>query len=299
MPVLPHGEDEAKQQVLRGLRLAVALSVIILAIEAIGALLSHSLSLTLDAVHDVPDILAFAISWTALEGARAGSSTEFTFGKHRLEVFAGLFNGVLVLAAGLLFGYAALDSLLRSTSFAGPVDPVWLVAAALPTLALRAVNLSALGRLPSRVRDLNLRSVMVHLASDVAITLALLFAGLALLARPVDGWADPVAALAIAGILVYESVPLLRGGWDVLIERTPPGVSLEEITQVALSTPGVTEIHDLHVWAVCSTLICMTAHVGVPEEMSLRDGMEVARRLRDRMEQDFGIVHSTFEIEAA
>ena len=297
MPVLPHGEGEAEQRVLRGLRLAVELSAVILAIEAVGALFSHSLSLTVDAIHNIPDILAFGISWAALQGAKRGSTTEFTFGKHRLEVFAGLFNGLLVLATGAVFGYEALASLLHSVSFAGPVNPFWLLVAAFPTLALRVVNLSVLGRLPGRIRDLNLRSVLVHLAADVAITAALLFAGLVILVRPADGWADSAAALAIAGILVYESVPLLRGGWEVLTERTPKGISLDDVTQTALSIPGVTEVHDIHVWAVCSTLVCMTAHVGV-REMSLREGMSVVQRLRERMERDFGIVHATFEIEA-
>lgn len=297
MPVLHHGEGEAQERVLRGLRLAVELSLVILVIEAMGALLSHSLSLTVDTIHNTPDILAFAISWTALQGTRAGSTSEFTFGKHRLEVFAGLFSGLLVLGTGAVFGYEALDALVRSASFAGAVDPAWLLAAAVPTLALRVVNMRVLGRFPVRIRDLNLRGVMVHLASDVAITAALLFAGVTLLVRPAYGWADSVAALAIGAILVYECVPLLRGGWEVLTERIPRGISLDAITRRALSVHGVTEVHDVHVWAVCDTLVCMTAHVGV-EEMSMREGMSVVRQLREAMERDFGIVHATFEVEA-
>ncbi|HYB79383.1 MAG TPA: cation diffusion facilitator family transporter [Thermoplasmata archaeon] len=297
MTELSHGEGEAEQRILYGLRLAVFLSVAILAIESLGALFSRSLSLTVDAVHNIPDIMAFAVSWTALQGTRSGVSPKFTYGKHRIEIFAGILNGLLVLGTGAAFGYEALVALLRSASFAGTVDPVWLLVAAVPTLALRIVNLRALGRLPGRVRDLNLRSVVVHLASDVAITATLLAAGLTILVRPAFGWADTLGALVIAGILVYESVPLLRGGWEVLTERTPRGLSTEEITRVALSVPGVREVHDLHVWAVCDTLVCLTAHVGV-RDMSMKEGMEVTRLLRSRMEEAFGIVHATFEIEA-
>lgn len=297
MPLLRHGEGEAERGVLRGLRLAVELSVAILAIESLGALLSHSLSLLVDAVHNLPDILAFAISWTALAGTRAGSSSEFTFGRHRLEVFAGLFNGILVLGTGAGFGYAAIDALLRSGSFSGAVDPFWLLVAAVPTLGLRVVNLRVLGRLPGRVRDLNLRGVLLHLSSDVAITGALIFAGVTLVLFPAFGWADSVAALFIAGMLVYESLPLLRGGWEVLTERTPRGLSVDVITRTALAIPGVTGVHDVHVWAVCDSLVCMTAHVGV-REMTMREGMGVIQRLRETMEREFGIVHATFEIES-
>src|SRR5208282_4318597 len=130
MPELAHGEDEAEIRVIRGLRLALEVSAIVLVLEAAGALLSHSLALTVDAVHNVPDLLAFAVPWT-----------------------------------GALFGYAALTGLVRGSSFAGPVDAVYLVLVAVPVLALRAVNLSVLGRIPGRTRDLNLASVVLHLAS--------------------------------------------------------------------------------------------------------------------------------------
>lgn len=296
MPVLHHGEGEAESRVLRGLRLAVGLSLIILVLELVGAYFSQSLSLTVDAIHNVPDILAFAISWTALRGTKTGSSQVFTFGTHRLEVFAGIFNGALVLAAGLLFGYESVASLVSHSYFAGEVNAVWLLAVAIPTLALRIASMSVLGEMPGRVRDLNLRSVIVHLASDLAITGALLFAGAVLFLVPVFGWADPLAALAIAGILVWESLPLLKEGWEVLTERVPRGLSAEAITKSAMAVPGVMEVHDLHVWAVCSTLVCLTAHVEVGE-MSLHESRGVVEKLRAKMEMEFGILHATFEVE--
>jgi cobalt-zinc-cadmium efflux system protein len=296
MPVPPHGEGEAEQRVLRGFRLALELSVVILLVEAVGAYLSRSLSLTVDAVHNAPDILAFALSWTAIRASSEGATSRFTFGAHRLETFAGLLNAALVCGTGAVFGWAALAGLIRGVPFAGEVQPLWLLAVAVPTLGLRAVNLAVLGRSPRPIRDLNLRSVLVHLASDIAITGVLLLAGLLLLLRPVLWWVDPGAAVVIAGILVYESLPLFRDGWDVLTERIPRDLTVEMITQRALEVPGVTGFHDVHVWSVCSSLVCLTAHVGV-SEMTLRDSMEVVANLRSRMEREFGILHATFEVE--
>lgn len=296
MPTLVHGEKEAEDRILRALGLAVELSAVILVIEAYGALASHSLSLTIDAVHNIPDILAFAISWLALRATGRGASGEMTFGAHRFEVFAGLLNGALVLGTGLVFGYVAGSDLLRGTSFAGAVDPVWILVAAAPVLGLRAVNLAVIQRSPRRARDLNLLSVLVHLGSDVAITLAVLVAGFLILLRPGLASADSFAALAIAAILVYESLPLFGGAWDVLTERTPRNLSVSDIERSALAVPRVIALHDLHVWAVCPTLVCMTAHVRV-EEMSVRDGMDVVAELRDRMADEFGILHAVFELE--
>jgi cobalt-zinc-cadmium efflux system protein len=297
MPELVHGESEAEQAVLRGLRLAIGLSLVILVIEFVGAYFSHSLSVTVDAVHNIPDVLAFAVSWSALQAAERGASEKFTFGSHRFEIFAGLLNAALVLGTGLVFGYEALDTLSRGTTFAGPVDAVWILVIALPTLALRSANLVTLGRLPTRARDLNLRSVIVHLASDLAITAALLATGLILLLRP--GWTntDAAAALLIAAVLIYESLPLFRDGWEVLTESTPRYLSIDAILASALRVPDVAEVHDLHVWAICPTLVCMTAHVEV-RDMSVREGMAVVEELRRRMADEFGILHATFEVEA-
>jgi cobalt-zinc-cadmium efflux system protein len=296
MPELAHGEDEAEIRVLRGLKLALEVSAIVLVLEVAGALLSRSLALTVDAVHNVPDLLAFAVSWTALRACESGATGKYTFGTHRFEVFAGLLNAVLVLGTGALFGYAALTELVGGSRFAGPVDAVYLLLIAVPVLVLRAVNLSVLGRIPGRTRDLNLASVVLHLASDVAIIAAILVAGLILVLRPQYGWVDAGAALVIAAILVYESLPLFREAWEVLTERTPRNLSTDRIRLSALEVPGVAAVHDLHVWAVCPTLVCMTAHVEL-REMPLSESTQIVSQLRLRMEREFGILHSFFEVE--
>jgi cobalt-zinc-cadmium efflux system protein len=296
MPELAHGEAEAEIRVLRGLQLALELSIVVLLLEAAGAVLSRSLALTVDAVHNIPDLLAFGVSWTALRACETGASGKYTFGTHRFEVFAGLLNAVLVLGTGLVFGYAALTTLLGGSSFAGPVDAVYLLLVAIPVLTLRAVNLSVLGRIPGRARDLNLASVVVHLASDVAIIAAILAAGLVLLFRPEYWWADAGAALVIAALLVYESLPLFREAWEVLTERTPSNLSTDRIRASALEVPGVAELHDLHVWAVCPTLVCMTAHIEL-RDMPLSESARIVSQLRHRMEEEFGILHSVFEVE--
>lgn len=296
LPELEHGETEAGELVLTGLRWAFVVTAVVLVLEVLGAFLSRSLSLTVDAVHNLPDLLAFAVSWFALSATERGASDRFTFGVHRFEVFAGLLNAALVLGTGVAFGVAAASALVRNSSFAGPVDAVWLLLVALPTLALRGVNLALVERVPRRTRDLNLRSVVVHLASDVLITAALITAAVLLLTHPAWTWADSGSALVICGILVYESLPLFRDGMDVLTERTPRNLSVPAIERSARSIPHVTELHDLHVWAVCPTLVCMTAHVEV-DDISLRDSMRVVAELRARMAGEFGILHAVFEVE--
>ena len=298
MHVHAHGEREAEGRVLRSLRIATGLALVVLVVEATGAFLSRSLSLTVDAVHNVPDMVAFSVSLAALGATAKGSTSRFTFGTHRFEVFAALLNASLVLGTGAVFGFEAVVSLRSGSTFAGPVDPAWLLAAAIPTLGLRGLSLGVVGRIPGRVRDLNLYGVVVHLASDLAITGALLITGVLLLLRPAWSWVDDLAAIGIALILGWESLPLFREGWDVLTERTPRRLSVEAVTASARTVPGITDVHDVHIWSVCSTLVCMTAYVAV-EEMALRDALTVVQQLRTKMENEFGILHATFEIEGS
>ncbi len=211
-------------------------------------------------------------------------------------MFAGILNAALVLGTGVVFGYESVLALVSRTSFAGPIDALWIVAVAVPTLGLRAANIRSLLHVPGRARDLNLRSVILHVASDLVITGAILGTGLLILVEPAWTLADPTAALVIAGVLVAESLPLFRDGWEVLTESTPRHLSIDAILSAAHRVPNVTEVHDLHVWAVCPTLVCMTAHVEV-QEMSVREGMAVVEALRKTMEEQFGILHATFEVE--
>ncbi len=296
MVELAHGESEASYRVLRGLATALAISVVVLGVEAVGAWFSHSLSVTVDAVHNLPDLFAFTISYLALAGTAVGRSDVHTFGSHRQEVFAAILNAFVILATGLLFAYPALLGLVHGAAAFGPVDAQWVLFAALPTLALRVASAAYLGRIPRQVRDLNVGSVLLHLASDIAITLALVVEAGLLLLYPAAAWVDSAAALFVAGVLVYESIPIFQGGWEVLTERVPHGLSLGPLREAIESVPRVRQVHDLHVWALCPTLVCMTAHVEV-DEMPMSEGGAITSALRKRVEDEFGIVHSVFELE--
>lgn len=297
MPELVHGEGEAGADLLAGLKLALLLAIVVLGIESLGAVMSRSLSVTMDAIHNVPDVAAFALSWAALRVTALGASREYTFGAHRLEVVAGMVNASLILGTGVVFGYESLLSIYAQQTFAGPVDAAWILAIALPTLGLRSVSLLRVGRVKGKVRDLNLRSVVIHLASDLFITLALLSDGILLLVRPAWFLVDAATALVISAVLIYESVPLFRVGWEVITERTPGHLSIESIQKEALAVPGVSGIHDVHVWSVCPTLICMTAHIQVADR-PVSETMAVVSELRRVMERDFGILHAVFEVES-
>ena len=297
MVEVAHGESEASTLALRGLRAALFLALGVLVLETLGAILSRSLSVTIDAVHGIPDLFAFAISYFSLVGTGRGPTDRHTFGSHRLEVFAAILNAFVILTAGVAFAYPAVLGLVGGRALLGSIDPVWILFAAVPTLFLRATSAVYLGRIPKAARDLNVRSVLLHLATDVAITVALLVDAVVLTLDPRFVTVDSAVALFLAGLLVVESVPIFRAAWTVLTERVPPGVSLPALTAAIQGTPRVRQVHDLHVWAVCPTLVCMTAHVRV-DEMPVSDTASVTAELRRKVEVEFGILHSVFELES-
>jgi cobalt-zinc-cadmium efflux system protein len=227
---------------------------------------------------------------------RRGTTPEHTFGLHRTEVLATLLNGALVLGTGLIFGYEAVRDLATGALFAGAVDPLWIFLAAVPTLLLRSSAAALLGTVPRRARDMNLKAVFLHLWSDIAIAGSILSAGVILLVRPGDSWVDSAAALAIGGVLAWESLPLFRDAWTSLAEKIPSHLTVAAIIAMARTVPEVEDLHDVHVWSVCSNLVCMTAHVRV-SNVSVRESMEVLQQLRQRMADEFGIVHAVFETE--
>jgi cobalt-zinc-cadmium efflux system protein len=295
----PHGEGEAELAVLSALRWAFLLSIVILAVEGVSALFARSLSLAVDAVHNIPDLFGFAISFLSLALTKQGATKQHTFGLHRTEVLATLVNASLVLGTGLIFGLEALLTLHAGAgSFAGTVDPYWILLGAVPTILLRGAAALNLRRLPQQTRDMNLRGVFLHLTGDFAITVALLVDATLLLLRPALGWVDSAAALAIAAVLVFESLPLFREAWSSLSERMPSHLSVERIQEVARGVPAVEELHDIHVWSVCSSLVCMTAHVGT-RQLTVAQAMGVVAELKDRMSSQLGIVHAVFEVEEA
>ncbi|MCI4346625.1 MAG: cation diffusion facilitator family transporter [Thermoplasmata archaeon] len=258
---------------------------------------ARSLSLAVDAVHNVPDLFGFAISFLSLAVASRGATEEHTFGLHRTEVFATLVNASLVLGTGLVFGYEALVTLRAPAgSFAGSVDPYWILLGAVPTIILRAAAALNLRRLPRQTRDMNLRGVFLHLTADFAITVLLLIDAALLLLRPGLGWVDSAAALAISAVLVVESLPLFREAWSSLSERMPAHLSVDKILRVARGVPEVEELHDIHVWSVCSSLVCMTAHVAT-RRLTVLEAMTVVAELKERMSSELGIVHAVFEVE--
>lgn len=268
---------------------ALILTVLILAVEVVGSVLSHSLALIADAGHVVTDVGALALAYFAARQAHRPADSMRTFGYQRAGILAALANAAALLAIALVIGIEAYGRLMHPYR----VDPTPMIVAAALGLAL---NLLIAGRLHGHGHDdLNIRGAWLHVVGDAGAAVGVI-AGAVVIA--VTGWTpvDPLLSMAIALLIAAGAWGLLRNAVAVLMEGVPADIDLDDVVRQMQRVPGVRGVHDLHVWTVRPGLIMLSCHVTV-DDQSLEDGLSVVRRLDRAMSERFGIGHCTIQLE--
>lgn len=275
--------------------LVLALSLVVLAVEAVVAWITGSLALLADAGHVLGDsagmVLALAAISAAQRGGRPGSRR--SFGYHRTEVMAAGVNGLVLL---VLAGWIVVSA-VRRLGDSPEIDGALVLAAAGVGLVVNVVGLLLLRA--GAAESVNVRGAYLEVLGDALGSVAVLVSAAVIL---VTDWyaADAVASLVIAAMIVPRAISLLREVAEVLLEGTPRDVDLEDLRRHILSAEGVVDVHDLHVWTITSGMPVMSAHVVVDDSVTrMGEAHAVLDRLRDCLADHFDVEHSTFQIEPA
>jgi cobalt-zinc-cadmium efflux system protein len=273
-------------------RLVVVLGInIVLAVaQLVGGVVAHSLGLLSDAGHNVTDVAGLAMALLAVRWATRPRSPSHSFGYHRGPILAALGNAAVIAVITVAIVVESVVRLLHPHAVHGAL--VVSVAAA----AFVANGFAAL-MLRERDGDLNMRSAALHMGGDALGSLAVVGAGALLVAYPSLQWADPTASLVVALIIVVEAYRLLRASVDVLLESSPADVDLAELTATMGRVPGVSEVHDLHVWSLSSDVRALSAHVVLSGHPTLEQAQVVGDRVKSAIGAPFTIAHSTLELE--
>jgi len=274
----------------RRLVVALGLNVALAGVQLGGGLVAHSLGLLSDAGHNVTDVAGLAMSLLAVRWATRPRSPSHSFGYHRGPILAALANTAVIAVVTVAIVVESVVRLLHPHPVHGGVV-VTVAAVAFVTNGLAAVMLR------ERSGDLNMRSATLHMAGDALGSLAVLSAGVVLVADHALEWADPAASLVVAAIIVVEAYRLLRASVDVLLESSPADVDLAELTAVMGRVPGVAEVHDLHVWSLSSDVRALSAHVVLSGHPTLEQAQIVGDRVKSAIGIPFTIAHSTLELE--
>ena len=286
---MSHQHTHAGPSAGRLLGLSIALTAGFVVAEVVAGYFANSLALLADAAHNFADLLALAFSWYALRLARRPASARRTFGYHRVTILAAQVNAVSLVLLALFLGWEAVQRLRAPEPVqGGPMIVVALLAVALNGL----ISLWLHGQAK---HDLNLRSAYLHMLGDALSALGVVAAGIVVAATGATV-ADPVVSLLIAALILWSSWSVLAEATNVLLEAAPKGMDMAAVEQAIQGVPGVLNVHDLHVWTVASGVVACSCHVLVAEQ-SVRSGQQVLRAVVERLHHDFGINHTTVQVE--
>ena len=267
---------------------ALGISVIVFLAELVGGWWTGSLALLSDSGHVFLDVFALALSYVALRVSALPADDRHTYGWHRLEVFAALANGITLLAITAVIFYEAWDRLQNPT----PIHSAeMLVIAVIGFVA----NLVTARLLHDHQDDLNTRSAFLHVVGDALASVGVIAGGAIIL---LTGWyvVDPLISAFIGLIILGGSWRVLRSSVHILFEGTPEGIAIADVAQAMGQVAGILDVHDLHLWSICSGYPALSAHVLVPNA-SCEATTAQMRTLKQTLGERFNIRHTTIQFE--
>jgi cobalt-zinc-cadmium efflux system protein len=284
----PGGHSHAPKDFGKAFAVGATLNIGFVAAETVAGLMTHSLALLADAGHNLSDVLGLFMAWGAVVLAKKAPGGRHTYGLRKGTILASLTNAVVLLVA---VGAIAWEAVRR---FADPepiqTGPVMIVAA----IGIAINTATALMFMRGSKDDLNIRGAFVHMAADAAISAGVVVAAAAMWAT---GWLwlDPVVSLGIVAVIVLGTWGLLRDSLDLALDAAPRGIDPKAVRAWLAERPGVTEVHDLHIWAMSTTETAMTAHLVRPENP---DNDQFLHEICGDMARLFKIGHVTIQVES-
>lgn len=271
----------------RAFAIGIALNLGFVVVEAAFGVLAGSLALVADAGHNLSDVLGLLLAWGAAWLSRRRPTATHTYGLRRSSILAALANAAVLLVACGAIAWEAVRRFAEPESVAG----MTVVVVALIGIAINTGT--ALLFMRGRAHDINIQGAFLHMVADAAVSAGVVVAALAIMGTGAL-WIDPVVSLVIAAVIVGGTWGLLRDSLNMALDAVPRRIDLAKVEAYLAGLPDVVAVHDLHVWAISTTEIALTAHLvrpGTgPDDALLA---EAARELQRR----FGIGHATFQVE--
>lgn len=258
--------------------------------EVVYGLTAHSVALLADAAHNLGDVLGLLLAWWAVWLGRRTPTASRTYGYGRSSILASLTNAVVLLIGVGGITVEAVRRLIEGVP-AGDVGGKTVMIVAAVGIVVNGVTAWMFAR--GRKGDLNVKGAFLHMASDAVVSAGVVIAGLIILLTGWS-WVDPVMSLVIAALILFSTWSLLRDSVNLALDKVPENVEIDKVRAFLAGLPGVSEVHDLHVWALSTTDTALTAHLIRPkaahEDAFLHDACE-------ELKEHFGIGHSTLQIE--
>lgn len=282
------GHDHTAGANEHSLRIALALTFAFLLVEFIGGIVTESLALISDAAHMLTDVAALAIALVAIRIGKRSADERRTFGYGRFEILAAAVNAMLLFGAAVFIVIEAYRRLKQPPD----IQPIGMLVIAVIGLLVNIASMKVLSS--GRNESLNVKGAYLEVWSDMLGSLGVII-GAGIIKVTGYDWVDSVVAILIGLWVLPRTWSLLKSSVNILLEGVPEGVDLGAIRGAFLAVPGVLSIHDLHVWALTSGKVSLTAHIVNDENVDAE--RVILPSVRERLAKDFGITHITVQCE--
>ena len=287
---MTHDHDRGAHQprdFSRAFAAGIVLNLAFVLVEAAYGVLANSLALLSDAGHNLSDVLALGLAWGASMLARRGPSQRFTYGMRSSSILAALLNAMLLLLVTGAIAWEAIQRLFAPE----PVASSTVIWVALIGIVINGATAMLFAR--GREHDLNMRGAFLHMAADAAVSLGVAAAGAVIL---LTGWfwLDPLTGLVIAALIVASTWGLLRDSVTLALDAVPGHIDPQHVRDYLSGLAGVSEAHDLHIWAMSTTETALTVHLVMPGG---HPGDAFMAKVCGELHQRFHVQHPTIQIE--
>jgi cobalt-zinc-cadmium efflux system protein len=274
----------------KNLFLTVVLNIIITISQIVGGILSGSLALLSDAMHNFSDVLSLLIAYIANRLAARPNTEEKTFGYKRAEILAALFNASLLIGIGIFLIVEAFHKFYHPEV----VNSIWVIALGLLSIFLN--TLSVLLVKDDAHDNLNIKAAYLHLLTDVMTSVAVVFGGLLIYYFNIF-WVDPLISLLIALYLIWASIGLVKESFSILMQFTPHNISIQKVAQTIKDIEEIEDVHHIHIWKLNDKSIHLEAHLDYKNNLLLKQTEEILDNLEKLLYSQFKITHTTFQCE--
>lgn len=282
-----HGHSHAPADFGRAFAIGIALNTAFVIVEAVFGYISGSMALVADAGHNLSDVLGLLIAWGASAAAKRPPSARFTYGLKSSTILAALANAALLMVAIGAILFETIDRLLD------PVEPEGWTMIWVAGVGIVINTATALLFVRGRKDDLNIRGAFLHMAADALVSVGVVVAGAAILLTGAI-WLDPLTSLVILAVIGWGTWGLARDSLKLGLLGVPEGIDEAAVRATLEGEPGVTEVHDLHIWPMSTTETALTAHLVIPEG---HPGDAFLAEVAHRLSHDHNIGHATLQIE--
>jgi cobalt-zinc-cadmium efflux system protein len=266
------------------------LNFVTVIVQVIGGLFSGSLSLLSDALHNLSDAVALAVSFIAVRLSKKKNTEAQTFGYKRAEILAALFNACTLVVVSFFLFKEAISRLINPH----PINSLFMLAVAVVGLAANIISVFLLKA--HAHADMNVRAAYVHLFSDFLSSIAVII-GACMIFISETYWIDPVLTILIGIYVLREGYKIIEESTHILMQYVPKGINLKDIQTEIERIDGVKDIHHAHLWAVTERDIFFEAHINVSWDMPVSETCLLVKQVEDILSERFKITHVTLQLE--